>query len=372
MQNRYAGDVGDFMKLGLLRHLVAPGKAEATPLSIGLNWYLVPDEGHNADGKHITYVRVDNRHHSSLRACDPGLMRCLTGLVRNDRSVEALEACGALPIGSRTHREMLDPVRGSVGRRAWHRRGLDALAGADVVFADPDNGIRSSARGSKLQKFALVEELAEYAARGQSLVIYHHADHSAHRDIQARRRLAELAAGVGQEPVAAVIARRGTCRFFLVTTAEHHLDRLAASLRTYAERWAPHADLLWSGGFDSGLSEAPGLRPPASVIVQAPGRAAGSSRSCPPRSRDVVFRAVASGARKQSRAGQGKSVQIGYTNPNEQTVTAATGLAGTDHMQLIYVLRCGRCGHEYGSNGSDNHQRKCPECQGGARGLRYS
>jgi hypothetical protein len=27
------------------------------------------------------------------------------------------------------------------------------------------------------------------------------------------------------------------------------------------------------------------------------------------------------------------------------------------------------CGHKYGSNGSDNFQRKCPSCQGGAPGL---
>jgi hypothetical protein len=73
----------------------------------------------------------------------------------------------------------------------------------------------------------------------------------------------------------------------------------------------------------------------------------------------------------RSRAGQGKTVQIEYANPNGQTVIEATGLPGTDHMQLIYVLRCGRRGHKYGSNGSDNHQRKCPECQGGAPGLGY-
>ena len=33
MQNRYAGDVGDFGKLGLLRQLTS------TRLDIGVNWY---------------------------------------------------------------------------------------------------------------------------------------------------------------------------------------------------------------------------------------------------------------------------------------------------------------------------------------------
>jgi Zn finger protein HypA/HybF involved in hydrogenase expression len=49
----------------------------------------------------------------------------------------------------------------------------------------------------------------------------------------------------------------------------------------------------------------------------------------------------------------------------------ATGLSGNDHLQFIYVLRCEACGHEYGANGSDIFQRRCPNCQGGKPGLRY-
>lgn len=44
MQNRYAGDIGDFGKFGLLRALRGSG------LSIGVNWYLVPDETRIGDG----------------------------------------------------------------------------------------------------------------------------------------------------------------------------------------------------------------------------------------------------------------------------------------------------------------------------------
>ena len=40
MQNQYTGDIGDFGKLGLLRVLQESG------LTIGVNWYLVPDENH--------------------------------------------------------------------------------------------------------------------------------------------------------------------------------------------------------------------------------------------------------------------------------------------------------------------------------------
>ena len=50
MKNQYAGDVGDYTKLGILRWL------EKVGLSIGLNWYLTPDESELSkaftDGKH--------------------------------------------------------------------------------------------------------------------------------------------------------------------------------------------------------------------------------------------------------------------------------------------------------------------------------
>ncbi len=61
----------------------------------------------------------------------------------------------------------------------------------------------------------------------------------------------------------------------------------------------------------------------------------------------------------------------GYENANGQSVVRATGLPGTDHLQTIYVLRCNGCQNEYGANGSDIYQRKCPSCQGGAGGLAY-
>ena len=67
----------------------------------------------------------------------------------------------------------------------------------------------------------------------------------------------------------------------------------------------------------------------------------------------------------------GETTRPGYTNKNSQTVLRGTSLPGNDHNQYVHVLRCGSCGHEYGANGSDNWQRRCPACDGGALGLPY-
>lgn len=68
--------------------------------------------------------------------------------------------------------------------------------------------------------------------------------------------------------------------------------------------------------------------------------------------------------------------QLGDINRNDQVLIARTDRPGTDHLQYVWVLVCARrlrsgdlCGHRYGANGSDFHQRKCPQCQGGAAGL---
>ena len=61
----------------------------------------------------------------------------------------------------------------------------------------------------------------------------------------------------------------------------------------------------------------------------------------------------------------------GYLNRNNQVVVRRTDIPGNDHLQYTYVLRCEQpsCGIEYGANGSDIFQRKCPRCQDGAPGL---
>ena len=59
MQDRYAGDLGDFLKFGLLRWLAPPG-GPASP-QLGVVWYLTANEKHNGDGKYITYLDPGER-----------------------------------------------------------------------------------------------------------------------------------------------------------------------------------------------------------------------------------------------------------------------------------------------------------------------
>ena len=66
------------------------------------------------------------------------------------------------------------------------------------------------------------------------------------------------------------------------------------------------------------------------------------------------------------------TTEPGYENRNKQIVIRKTARVGTDHLQKVYLLRCGFCELEYGANGSDIWQRRCPNCQEGSPGLTYS
>jgi len=73
------------------------------------------------------------------------------------------------------------------------------------------------------------------------------------------------------------------------------------------------------------------------------------------------------------KSGNTKTTKIGYVNRNNQKVLGTRGVKGTDHGQYSYKVKCQgeECGFEYGANGSDLFQRKCPRCQGGNPGIDY-
>ena len=253
MQDRYAGDLGDYLKYGLLRWLCA-ADASNPALRLGVVWYLVPDEDHNHDGKHVKYLRPGYPEAEHLRALDPDLYDRLAVVVQSgQRSVAAIEAAGVLPPGTRAFASPLDlrdlPRRARSERLARRRSWLDGAMAAtrdcDLIFADPDNGLRSASHRvprsrTKAVKHAYLDELAEFVARGQSLVVYHHAARKGSIESQVQWRLAELSQEVpGCTPLGCVIARRGTVRLLLVAAAEPHRSFLSEKLqRLRTSVWA--------------------------------------------------------------------------------------------------------------------------------------
>lgn len=163
MQDRYAGDIGDFGKFALLKALSAAG------FKIGVNWYRTcPQRFEKQD---------DGKYHIPQKyfACDRHL-------------AEELSMISHLPIAERTIRKLQDAelvdaiwfsdmVPFKEDRLAWHRRAISALSICDIVFLDPDNGllVKSVGKGSaKSVKYVFPKEVADYITQGISVVFYNH------------------------------------------------------------------------------------------------------------------------------------------------------------------------------------------------------
>ena len=226
MQNRYTGDIGDFGKLGLLRALRSEG------LSVGVNWYLVPDETHNGDGRHTGYLAEER-----YTRCDEALSLELNRILASgDRRVSALEAESILQATffseelsfkgkTRIDRERL--------RESWHASALEALARVDIVFLDPDNGlnVKSVKQGSqKSVKYVWLDEITDYISNRKSVIFYNHRPRK-----KAAAYFSEYAARlapIGRPVYALTFPRRSIRDYFIIPTSSAHKAQILEALHS--------------------------------------------------------------------------------------------------------------------------------------------
>jgi hypothetical protein len=237
MQDRYTGDIGDYVTYALLRSLGPGGR-------LGVAWYLHPDETHNGDGRHTRYLDVPSR----WRPLDPALFDALANLVRSDRrTVAAIEGCGVLGSarfsGVRLACGAETPAERAAWRAAWFRGVLGDLAGCELVFADPDNGLCEDAR-FRPERRACWKSLplseAHALAEGRSALIYHH--NSRYKGGH-RAEIAHWLARLGAHTLALYWRGYSNRTFFLVSPTEEW----AARAHSFAAAWAPHVELQGSG-----------------------------------------------------------------------------------------------------------------------------
>lgn len=167
MKNQYAGDVGDYTKLGILRGLENAG------FSIGLNWYLTPDEPEHSktftDGKHTKFLEFD---------CDTPDIDLYCALQKiglsNNRTVARLERAKLFE-----NTLFWNKILEGKSRDKWHLEALKKLGKRDVIFLDPDNGleVKSTNPYSKNgNKYTTYKEAADYYVQGATVIIYNHRD----------------------------------------------------------------------------------------------------------------------------------------------------------------------------------------------------
>ncbi len=172
MKNQYFGDEHDFKKYMLLRSFL---KDSDIPLLVA--WYLTPDEKKNSknknDGNKRAYLENDDGKHSEA---DPELFEWLQEN-HEKRDVKALE--NARPDKMRLAHNVaffsdMVPTK-KAERNKWFAKLKQQANSAEIIFADPDNGIKfNSDNRTNSEKYIYFDEIEALWNDGKSLIVYQH------------------------------------------------------------------------------------------------------------------------------------------------------------------------------------------------------
>ena len=233
MQDRYVGDIGDFVKYGLLRAI----RGEK---SLGVAWYLHPNAGPVGDGRHTAYLCDPDE----WRHLDADLFDALGKLIPDRRSVTNIQESGILGDAAfAADRLAVDDIK-IRDRERWRHQWFDRircqLADCDLVFADPDNGLVPDdrfrpARKVDAKRIPLSEAMA--LAEGRTAVIYHH--NTRHRG----GHRAEILWWKDQLPggTLAYYWRRVSNRTFFIINPD---DEVRRRVREFMNRWGDRGVLV--------------------------------------------------------------------------------------------------------------------------------
>ena len=208
MKNQYVCDIGDYGKYGLLRFLAGHG------IKIGVNWYLTKND-ESADGKFTDYLMRPEE-----RIYDPELFDVLQEVAgRPDKTVNMIEQAGIIPgacfFGEYLKSSSLEVHAREMVRRLWFNNSTLLLKDADLIFADPDNGIsyRKTAKTKDSEKFILPKEVVDYYESGRNVVFYCHKGRRKQEDwAQAKVQIRD---NIRDAQILAVTFHRGTQRSYI-------------------------------------------------------------------------------------------------------------------------------------------------------------
>lgn len=219
MEDRYAGDIGDFGKFALIREL-------STGIRIGICWYLVPDEEDTNSGRHRKYLSRED----DFRALDETVFDAFKPF-RDDaslRSVGTLENLGLVP-GAVFHRDVVP--RDADSRGAWFSALRRTVAGCQLAFLDPDNGI---ANATLTHKSVSHDEVSTLRSDGLAVLVYHH-------QTRMKGGAAVEAAFLARQLLARGACRVQTIRFRPFSSRFYFLvngtDAMHQRLGSFARRW---------------------------------------------------------------------------------------------------------------------------------------
>ncbi len=239
MKDKYFGDIHDFLKYALLRYL-----QEKMGWSIYINWMLTSYEPQMSkegkqqrDGEKIEY--------ENIKEIDPLLYNALSPfrLGMKTRAVSAFKDLCLL--------DNLDEYRSIVpdktmsmnlskSRKEWSEGFLKPSGIYNLVFFDPDNGLRvksTSLGRTNSYKYVFKYEIQKVFERGQNVLIYQHRNRQ-NFDAQLCEKKQIL---YGIEEKAHISVFNGKNTFFLLMTSSNISEKRLSQLK---EEWNQRLSVL--------------------------------------------------------------------------------------------------------------------------------
>ena len=244
MQNRYTGDIGDFGKFLLLKHLFPDEK-------IATIWYLYPDESHNTDGSH----RVEEGNLNLYRKCqaiDPQMAE-LFNIIHSGlkRHIGLFEELGVLSNGSYFGEGIVG--EGEAHRANWLERATAFITqqGSRVVCLDPDNGIEPSSMNKlsvlKQGKYATYSEIDAFFSLGpvQHLVIYQHFHRQCSHETQMQDANAKFETLYEGRATVAILRHNAVqARFYIILSKQKSFSKRFLSVESLKYGTKPFFSIL--------------------------------------------------------------------------------------------------------------------------------
>jgi hypothetical protein len=242
MKDQYVGDVGDFVKVALLRS-ITPGH------KLGILWYRTRDEPKKKDGRFIAYLHNPDRWRDLDALAYEHLRKIVSS---NRRQISALEDRDLLP-ECQAFWDVEVPCTPAprfsqrpIDREAWFTDALRKMneAGCNIVFVDPDNGIEppgcrnTQSRATKYVLSCELRALLGHASNRRTIVAYHHNTRRRGGHCEEIRWLQdELQQHTNGRRPMAVRARSHSPRTFFIL---HASAAVTSSTLAFADRWRNH------------------------------------------------------------------------------------------------------------------------------------
>jgi hypothetical protein len=224
MKNQYFGDVNDYLKYGLLRCF-----ADAE-LRIGVCWMLTPDDG-RSDGRKIDYLMKPH----IWRKYDHRLFEALSKAVKSrTRHVRHAQKSAFLP-NALFFDELVPDARSL--REEWLTKALTSLAGAELLFFDPDNGIEVQSKPNGRTgacKYLYWDEIRRAWSLGHSLLIFQHFPRENHERYTSRLA-SQLREYVCEGEVISLVTSNVV---YLLACQPKHRIRITSALNAIAKKWS--------------------------------------------------------------------------------------------------------------------------------------